>query len=638
MPTVTPNVVVSMPSQLFTLSQTFKANAAGKIYIGKIDTDPTITANQIQVYVENEDGSLIPISQPVLINAGGYPVYNGQISKLVTVEGHSMAVFDFYDVQQFYFPNVLKYDPDQFKQELASDAGASLIGTASGDTVQDELDQLNEITNEAILSNIRPLPVRFTSKYSSPMGPSVNPQGMAEDDLYWYTADDVTVTPGNYLCQVSRILKADNTKQTVPVTIGSHGQGIGVIGDGTVFVGGSANSKIAIVNFTNNTVTEQDCIGIYKDFPFCYDQTRKIIYQLQDADITSANMTRLAILDFTAGFKSDCSIDRQIVKAGYPQGIATDGRYIYVTCGDSWASSTGGVWNDYWTLYRMTVGGVVLDRMAYRRNTMGAIINVTAIQHEPQGISYHKGKLSMMQYIGDTTATYNVIFTEDLAGTWVRAIPKNRFVDYNGLTEIAINPAALTTGSSIRTIVASMVDGSTVTFPISNETALTADTGIGGFGTCTVTRVNGSRAYALTVESSSILTANIAPRISIVAVYNVGTVTPIQSAAKMIMGSRKVLTKQYTSGTVAVAGALPITDISTCSNISFHVTNTSGTNPVSVYKFFREEIDTYITDGVSIVLNSPAGSSISLSMNFSATGITINSVTGAVILRSIYTS
>ncbi len=112
------NVVVSMPSQLFTMARSFKAVANGKIYIGKIDTDPVNPENRIQVYVENEDGSHVPVSQPIIINAAGYPVYNGQIAKFVTVQGHSMAVYDAYGAQQFYFPNVLKYDPDQFKNQL----------------------------------------------------------------------------------------------------------------------------------------------------------------------------------------------------------------------------------------------------------------------------------------------------------------------------------------------------------------------------------------------------------------------------------------------------------------------------------------------------------------------------------------
>ncbi|WP_202794507.1 phage tailspike protein [Escherichia coli] len=140
---ITANVVVSMPSQLFTMARSFKAVANGKIYIGKIDTDPVNPENQIQVYVENEDGSHVPVSQPIIINAAGYPVYNGQIAKFVTVQGHSMAVYDAYGAQQFYFPNVLKYDPDQFKDQLSLPSGASLIGYKTS-TVDNYLDSLTD--------------------------------------------------------------------------------------------------------------------------------------------------------------------------------------------------------------------------------------------------------------------------------------------------------------------------------------------------------------------------------------------------------------------------------------------------------------------------------------------------------------
>lgn len=144
---ITANVIVSMPSQLFTMARSFKAVANGKIYIGKIDTDPVNPENQIQVYVENEDGSHVPVSQPIIINAAGYPVYNGQIAKFVTVQGHSMAVYDAYGAQQFNFPNVLKYDPDQLRQELESGIGASIIGYGSS-TVKDALDS---VVNKRVL-------------------------------------------------------------------------------------------------------------------------------------------------------------------------------------------------------------------------------------------------------------------------------------------------------------------------------------------------------------------------------------------------------------------------------------------------------------------------------------------------------
>lgn len=138
---ITANVVVSMPSQLFTMARSFKAVANGKIYIGKIDTDPVNPENQIQVYVENEDGSHVPVSQPIIINAAGYPVYNGQIAKFVTVQGHSMAVYDAYGAQQFYFPNVLKYDPDQLRQEITTNGGDKLVGSSyNGNVYSDYLE------------------------------------------------------------------------------------------------------------------------------------------------------------------------------------------------------------------------------------------------------------------------------------------------------------------------------------------------------------------------------------------------------------------------------------------------------------------------------------------------------------------
>lgn len=144
------NVVVGMPSQLFTMARLFKAVANGRIYIGKIDTDPTISSNQVQVYLENEDGTTVPVPQPIIINAGGYPVYNGQVSKFVTVQGHSMAVYDAYGVQQFYYPNVLKYDPDQFKTQLESAQGASLVGYRYKDAPNATVRKVSDVLDERV--------------------------------------------------------------------------------------------------------------------------------------------------------------------------------------------------------------------------------------------------------------------------------------------------------------------------------------------------------------------------------------------------------------------------------------------------------------------------------------------------------
>jgi hypothetical protein len=125
---ITANLVVGMPVQPFTLASSFKAAAGGEIYIGRPDTDPANPANQIQVYVENEDGSHTPVIQPISINGGGFPVYNGQIRKFVTVQNYSMEVRDAYGTQQFYFEDVAKYDPNQLRAEIAGPGGAGLVG------------------------------------------------------------------------------------------------------------------------------------------------------------------------------------------------------------------------------------------------------------------------------------------------------------------------------------------------------------------------------------------------------------------------------------------------------------------------------------------------------------------------------
>ncbi|CAI1025002.1 phage head-binding domain-containing protein [Serratia ficaria] len=146
MSTINANVAVSMPSSLFTLASSFAAAANGRIYIGKVNTDPSIAGNQIQVYLENADGSTAPVPQPLNVNAGGYPVYNGQVARFVTLEGHSMAVYDAAGVRQFYYPNVLQYDPAQLRTEVAQfiddlngPTGAALVGNKYRGNMQDAM-------------------------------------------------------------------------------------------------------------------------------------------------------------------------------------------------------------------------------------------------------------------------------------------------------------------------------------------------------------------------------------------------------------------------------------------------------------------------------------------------------------------
>ncbi|MGX9423791.1 phage tailspike protein, partial [Escherichia coli] len=121
------NYLVSMPSTPFSAPRAFKSVANGKIYIGNPDTDPVNPANQIPVYVVNENGSEVQISQPIIINAGGFPVYNGQIMKFITKKNYSMVVYDAYGVQQFYWPDLSETDPAHLIERLADPNGKIII-------------------------------------------------------------------------------------------------------------------------------------------------------------------------------------------------------------------------------------------------------------------------------------------------------------------------------------------------------------------------------------------------------------------------------------------------------------------------------------------------------------------------------
>jgi hypothetical protein len=75
------------------------------IYIGEPDTDPEIPANQKQVSLRLEDGSLVQVSQPITTGFGGVVTYNGDYA-VITVDGdYSVKILDRRGNQVYYIPN-----------------------------------------------------------------------------------------------------------------------------------------------------------------------------------------------------------------------------------------------------------------------------------------------------------------------------------------------------------------------------------------------------------------------------------------------------------------------------------------------------------------------------------------------------
>ena len=87
----------------------------GMIYVGLPDLDPTIPSNQKIVTSIQEDGTEVPLSQPISTGYAGLPVDDDGNIVALTVDGaYSLAVYNKYNVQQYYSSNVEQGAPVTF--------------------------------------------------------------------------------------------------------------------------------------------------------------------------------------------------------------------------------------------------------------------------------------------------------------------------------------------------------------------------------------------------------------------------------------------------------------------------------------------------------------------------------------------
>ena len=97
--------LIRLGPQYFPKSEVGTPTGAGSLYIGDVDTDPTITGNQKTVQALQESGSLITVSQPITLSAGGIPLYNGSPVSLYTEGNYSLTVLDINGAQVYYVPS-----------------------------------------------------------------------------------------------------------------------------------------------------------------------------------------------------------------------------------------------------------------------------------------------------------------------------------------------------------------------------------------------------------------------------------------------------------------------------------------------------------------------------------------------------
>lgn len=181
--------LVDSPYSPFTIKNQFKAISNGSVYIGEVDKDPLNPSQQIQVYVVDETGSNVPVSQPIQLNAGGYLVYNGQVSKFVTLEPYSMVVLNNVDAEMWRVDDISKVDPDNITASNVKD-------TTGGGSVQDFIDETNPKVDESLIftSHIG----RFGTTEDIPPTQEYTLDGMGES-----VENPLTTPPANYKSPVS---------------------------------------------------------------------------------------------------------------------------------------------------------------------------------------------------------------------------------------------------------------------------------------------------------------------------------------------------------------------------------------------------------------------------------------------------
>ena len=119
---------VTNPYEFFADPEKPKALAGGEVYFGLPTYDPLQPENRKRVYVAQEDGETIAISQPVSLGNGGVPVYNGSPVILLVDGPYSMRVLDKNGASKYYAPKVNQLS----SSEIGSQPRTEVLSLSAG--------------------------------------------------------------------------------------------------------------------------------------------------------------------------------------------------------------------------------------------------------------------------------------------------------------------------------------------------------------------------------------------------------------------------------------------------------------------------------------------------------------------------
>jgi len=100
------------------------------IYVGLPDTDPEIVGNQKTLSVQQEDGTIVEVAQPIRASSGGIPLYDDAPVTLLVDGDYSLKILNSSGSQIYYVPNRswdITFEPGNYyyPDYLATDQGVT---------------------------------------------------------------------------------------------------------------------------------------------------------------------------------------------------------------------------------------------------------------------------------------------------------------------------------------------------------------------------------------------------------------------------------------------------------------------------------------------------------------------------------
>lgn len=120
--------------------------ALGSVFVGIVDTDPETPSNQLEIFAKQEDGTEVPINQPVSLSAGGVPQLNGSPIRILVEGAHALKVLDSGGDQVYYLN-------DSIEGTAITAFGEALISAEDADAGRVVMNSMKKVST-AVTDNL----------------------------------------------------------------------------------------------------------------------------------------------------------------------------------------------------------------------------------------------------------------------------------------------------------------------------------------------------------------------------------------------------------------------------------------------------------------------------------------------------